>query len=1277
MKKIIFILILVLIAPVMFGQEDYYGNTLSSNMYTASQILGNPTIQPPDVAAFQKVNFVPVSNYTGRVNIGIPIYEISAGSMNVPISISYNSSGVKVSDMASSVGLNWSLNAGGVISRMIKGIDDFLVPASSGTPEPYMTPSGWLGYLHPYVSSHPLNRYNDAEPDLFVVNAPGLSTKYVHSRHYSKESYPYSGVHLYGTDPEPIELEQQGNIIDETIGIITKSYINHINNPATTHQLGPSNVDITSTNGIVYSFATPDISQYYSGIGPIIYKVESSRLDQMFDPSTNQTITFEYEQYSNYFYDEMNVGVTSYGGGTYLEVNHAPHTVYPITQRLKKIVFDGGFVEFIYGLNRLDNTGDKPLIEIKINNNYGVITKHIKFAHSYFQSSISSSTPESSKRLRLDRVYEVDANLNELPGHEFTYDTSFEMPPRDSYAHDFLGYNNGSYDVSLTNPTPKYYFENNKVSPFYNSSAIELTGNYSLEANQSYAKTYSLTKITFPTGGSNEYEYGLNEFNYFGIKQGGGLRVNSQILKDGNGNEQILDYTYSNGSIARMPTYAVFRLKQGTLGNPTTLSELTNYLGIDTFMTPRSQVEFTQGSFVGYGEVTVEDRIDNGYTKYYYKSPYPYSNLSPTITYPYEYNNWPDHSYSNSWSVICPNTLSVDRDFLRGKIISESIYNKNGKLRLQKSYNYSYKEFSNISLEYYNKSSSNSTCYNDGIYISSYYNSGECGGYVEKIDLPIVRDLLTTITTSDYQSDELVTPQGAFENIQHTFKTTQTYSYDLQYPLLIKESKEVTICEETTQGGQECAPVYQDYDHQVSKEITYPLLGGITTQDNTVSTLPFASQLIAKNRLSTPLRIEFKNKDSQILAQEDHIYKDFSGNVLALEKVNFISRESSVVPSEIITKRDAQGHIIEYQKKNGIYVSRIYGYDGIHLIAEVIGSNWLNTNLKLQNLETPYDQGTTANDVDIRALMSELRVELPETSITSYTYDPLIGVTSITDPSGYISYYVYDDFNRLQYIKNKDGVVLKSYKYHYQGQADPDAIVEYTITSTTNGNGTVTVPATINEGDDLQVSINPDTNYEITSIKVNNVVQPISTSFTIENVTSNLTIDVEFSLISNITVSYIIDGGTNGTVSVSPSVVSYGGSTTVTLTPDSGYQVEYVKVGTTSYTVINNTATITNITADIDVHVSFIALSLTVSPTSLSFNFIDGNITIFVTASGSWTVSKSDSWIIISTTTGNGNGTFTVRPLKNFGLLRRGKVTVSNGSTTKLISIEQEGDEMF
>lgn len=54
--------------------------------------------------------------------------------------------------------------------------------------------------------------------------------------------------------------------------------------------------------------------------------------------------------------------------------------------------------------------------------------------------------------------------------------------------------------------------------------------------------------------------------------------------------------------------------------------------------------------------------------------------------------------------------------------------------------------------------------------------------------------------------------------------------------------------------------------------------------------------------------------------------------------------------------------------------------------------------------------------------------------VTTYTYDPLIGVTSITDPKGYTTYYEYDDFNRLKRVKDADEKILSQSEYHYKGQ---------------------------------------------------------------------------------------------------------------------------------------------------------------------------------------------------------------------------------------------------
>src|ERR1700753_811001 len=85
-----------------------------------------PTVFPlaPNTTAFTKFGNYPVNLYAGLPDISIPLYTIESGGLKVPIVLSYHGSGNKIADVASWVGLGWSLNCGGSITRVINGLQD-------------------------------------------------------------------------------------------------------------------------------------------------------------------------------------------------------------------------------------------------------------------------------------------------------------------------------------------------------------------------------------------------------------------------------------------------------------------------------------------------------------------------------------------------------------------------------------------------------------------------------------------------------------------------------------------------------------------------------------------------------------------------------------------------------------------------------------------------------------------------------------------------------------------------------------------------------------------------------------------------------------------------------------------------------------------------------------------------------------------------------------------------------------------------------------------------
>ncbi len=66
-------------------------------------------------------------------------------------------------------------------------------------------------------------------------------------------------------------------------------------------------------------------------------------------------------------------------------------------------------------------------------------------------------------------------------------------------------------------------------------------------------------------------------------------------------------------------------------------------------------------------------------------------------------------------------------------------------------------------------------------------------------------------------------------------------------------------------------------------------------------------------------------------------------------------------------------------------------------------------------------------------LIDEVRLHPIDAQMTTYTYDPLVGMTSATAPPNNVTtYYDYDDFGRLKLVKDEEENTLKTYKYNYR-----------------------------------------------------------------------------------------------------------------------------------------------------------------------------------------------------------------------------------------------------
>jgi len=115
-------------------------------------------------------------------------------------------------------------------------------------------------------------------------------------------------------------------------------------------------------------------------------------------------------------------------------------------------------------------------------------------------------------------------------------------------------------------------------------------------------------------------------------------------------------------------------------------------------------------------------------------------------------------------------------------------------------------------------------------------------------------------------------------------------------------------------------------------------------------------------------------------------------------------------------------------------ITYIWGYNYQYPIAEIKNATYTEVAGAVQSVFSMNIDNLSAMTVPNESKLKDgsLQNALSNALVTTYTYKPLVGITSVTDPRGVTTTYNYDDFNRLQSVVNTKNQTTQSFDYNYK-----------------------------------------------------------------------------------------------------------------------------------------------------------------------------------------------------------------------------------------------------
>ncbi len=633
-----------------------------------------------------------VDPLTGKAVVNIPLGEISALDLSASVSISHHGGALRVNESPGSVGMGWQLNAGGSITREVRGLpDDYNVANDNRKGWLYSNNASGVQNFNPSADDvmstcadevadwnflNNVGFVNDTEPDIFYFSAPGIAGKFV-----------------FGSDGLPKLIPYQDLEITFSNGVFT----------------------IRNSTGITYTFNQPDVVQRQA------FKYKNLAL-----PVRHFKKMFKYYETELSFKSTWNlVSVSSAATGAVVNYAYQSGTVDISSQYVSSIKPNAGnTTDTLYYLQ--DKINASLLTSITLQN-YGI---GIEWENSrVFSVTISESETGETKGYQF-RYRQVKGDNNEYgtphypflmqlrqqnscvayPAYTFMYsgiDTTLvdpvtptviiaNIPWNRGWGEDHFGYYNGQ-TTNKNIPTIYYYGSETgarryRVSPIPGlTTTLTLNGTAanSRNVNSAFTEFGALKMIYFPTGGFTSFTYENNKYWDATTNEelfGPGVRVSTISTKGG-------APAYGRPIQTTSELAALTKSYQYTDGGSSTSGKLLYppsfvYVNKDSIF--RTQYDLGPGSQILYSRVK-ETVSGQGYRIYQYDIPNMYADNAPIVTpgkvaRPSGANCTPGYLQNGIYSF--PFAPVQDLDYMRGFLTNVTEYDQNNVVTQERSLQY-------------------------------------------------------------------------------------------------------------------------------------------------------------------------------------------------------------------------------------------------------------------------------------------------------------------------------------------------------------------------------------------------------------------------------------------------------------------------------------------------------------------------------------------------------------------------------------------------------------